>query len=164
MPALASAFFNLGSIVGGLALGFWIGPSFGLTPIGGMAIEVWALRPAATPASGQPVMLRTVSPQPPAVDRDQDRLVTLNLILARCELSAPRRCAPGYVPQFIAAHVVAQRLQQRCILSETLHENLARAVERAQHRDRHPLGSAAGERRDDETDLHATLAEKSFKK
>jgi putative peptidoglycan lipid II flippase len=38
MPALASAFFNLGSIIGGLALGFWIGPSIGLSPIGGMAI------------------------------------------------------------------------------------------------------------------------------
>ena len=38
MPALASAFFNLGSIIGGLALGFWIGPSLGLTPIGGMAL------------------------------------------------------------------------------------------------------------------------------
>ena len=38
MPALASAFFNIGSIVGGLTLGFWIGPSVGLSSIAGMAI------------------------------------------------------------------------------------------------------------------------------
>lgn len=37
MPALASAFFNLGSILGGLLLGFWIGPYLGLAPIEGMA-------------------------------------------------------------------------------------------------------------------------------
>jgi putative peptidoglycan lipid II flippase len=36
-PALASAFFNIGSIVGGLTLGFLIGPALGLTPIEGMA-------------------------------------------------------------------------------------------------------------------------------
>ncbi len=37
LPALASAFFNIGSIVGGLTLGFLIGPALGLTPIEGMA-------------------------------------------------------------------------------------------------------------------------------
>lgn len=37
IPALASAFFNLGSIIGGLLLGFVLGPSFGLAPIEGMA-------------------------------------------------------------------------------------------------------------------------------
>lgn len=37
MPALASAFFNLGSILGGLFLGFFIGPLLGLSPIAGMA-------------------------------------------------------------------------------------------------------------------------------
>ncbi len=37
IPALASAFFNLGSIVGGLLLGFVLGPSVGLAPIEGMA-------------------------------------------------------------------------------------------------------------------------------
>jgi putative peptidoglycan lipid II flippase len=37
MPALASAFFNLGSIFGGLFLGFLIGPALGLSPIAGMA-------------------------------------------------------------------------------------------------------------------------------
>jgi putative peptidoglycan lipid II flippase len=37
LPALASAFFNLGSIVGGLLLGFSLGPMIGLTPIAGMA-------------------------------------------------------------------------------------------------------------------------------
>lgn len=37
MPALASAFFNLGSILGGLFLGFLVGPAMGLSPIAGMA-------------------------------------------------------------------------------------------------------------------------------
>jgi putative peptidoglycan lipid II flippase len=37
MPALASAFFNVGSIVGGLLLGFAIGPTIGLSAIEGMA-------------------------------------------------------------------------------------------------------------------------------
>jgi putative peptidoglycan lipid II flippase len=37
MPALASAFFNLGSIIGGLLLGYLIGPAIGLSPIAGMA-------------------------------------------------------------------------------------------------------------------------------
>lgn len=37
MPALASAFFNIGSILGGLFLGFLIGPALGLSPIAGMA-------------------------------------------------------------------------------------------------------------------------------
>lgn len=37
LPALASAFFNIGSILGGLFLGFLIGPAIGLSPIAGMA-------------------------------------------------------------------------------------------------------------------------------
>jgi putative peptidoglycan lipid II flippase len=37
IPAIASAFFNLGSIAGGLALGYLFGPSVGLSPIEGMA-------------------------------------------------------------------------------------------------------------------------------
>jgi putative peptidoglycan lipid II flippase len=37
VPALASAFFNVGSIVGGLLLGFVLGPTIGLTSISGMA-------------------------------------------------------------------------------------------------------------------------------
>ena len=37
IPALASAFFNVGSIVGGLLLGFVIGPAIGLSTIEGMA-------------------------------------------------------------------------------------------------------------------------------
>jgi putative peptidoglycan lipid II flippase len=37
IPALASAFFNVGSIVGGLLLGFVIGPAIGLGAIEGMA-------------------------------------------------------------------------------------------------------------------------------
>jgi putative peptidoglycan lipid II flippase len=37
LPALSSAFFNIGSIVGGLLLGFSLGPLIGLSPIAGMA-------------------------------------------------------------------------------------------------------------------------------
>jgi putative peptidoglycan lipid II flippase len=37
IPALASAFFNVGSIVGGLLLGFVVGPALGLSAIEGMA-------------------------------------------------------------------------------------------------------------------------------
>jgi putative peptidoglycan lipid II flippase len=37
LPALASAFFNIGSIIGGLLLGFALGPVIGLSPIAGMA-------------------------------------------------------------------------------------------------------------------------------
>lgn len=40
IPALASAFFNIGSIAGGLLLGYLIGPAIGLSPIGGMAYGV----------------------------------------------------------------------------------------------------------------------------
>ncbi|MGH7817211.1 MAG: murein biosynthesis integral membrane protein MurJ, partial [Candidatus Binatia bacterium] len=40
MPALASAFFNIGVIVGGLFLGFLLGPAFGIAPIAGMAYGV----------------------------------------------------------------------------------------------------------------------------
>ena len=40
IPALASAFFNIGSIAGGLLLGYLVGPTVGLSPIGGMAYGV----------------------------------------------------------------------------------------------------------------------------
>ncbi|MBM2806864.1 MAG: putative lipid flippase MurJ, partial [Deltaproteobacteria bacterium] len=40
IPALASAFFNIGIIVGGLLLGFLLGPAFGISPIAGMAYGV----------------------------------------------------------------------------------------------------------------------------
>ena len=40
MPALASSFFNIGSLVFGLAAGYWIGPRFGIHPIEGMAYGV----------------------------------------------------------------------------------------------------------------------------
>ncbi len=40
VPALASTFFNLGSVVFGLALGFWLGPHIGIAPIEGMAFGV----------------------------------------------------------------------------------------------------------------------------
>jgi len=37
MPSLASAFFNIGSIAGGLLLGFWLAQPLGITAIEGMA-------------------------------------------------------------------------------------------------------------------------------
>lgn len=37
VPALASSYFNVGSVVFGLLLGFWLGPRLGLDPIAGMA-------------------------------------------------------------------------------------------------------------------------------
>ena len=40
VPALASTFFNVGSLGVGLALGFWAGPWIGLEPIEGMAAGV----------------------------------------------------------------------------------------------------------------------------
>jgi putative peptidoglycan lipid II flippase len=40
VPALASTFFNVGSVVFGLVLGFWLGPRLGLDPITGMAYGV----------------------------------------------------------------------------------------------------------------------------
>ena len=40
VPAMASTFFNIGSIVSGLILGKLIGPSFGISPIHGMAYGV----------------------------------------------------------------------------------------------------------------------------
>ena len=38
MPAMASSFFNIGSIVGGVALGAWIDPNFGPRALIGLAI------------------------------------------------------------------------------------------------------------------------------
>src|SRR5207253_3592822 len=40
MPALASTFFNVGSLAFGLAAGFWVGPHLGIHPIQGMAYGV----------------------------------------------------------------------------------------------------------------------------
>ncbi len=40
IPALASSFFNFGSLAAGLALGYWAGPWLGLQPIEGMAYGV----------------------------------------------------------------------------------------------------------------------------
>jgi putative peptidoglycan lipid II flippase len=40
VPAMASTFFNLGSVILGLALGFWLGPHLGILPIEGMAYGV----------------------------------------------------------------------------------------------------------------------------
>lgn len=40
VPAMASTFFNLGSVILGLALGFWLGPRLGILPIEGMAYGV----------------------------------------------------------------------------------------------------------------------------
>ena len=38
MPAMASSFFNIGSIVGGVGLGFWIDPHFGPHALVGLAV------------------------------------------------------------------------------------------------------------------------------
>jgi putative peptidoglycan lipid II flippase len=38
MPALASSFFNVGSIVGGVLLGYWLDPHFGARALAGLAI------------------------------------------------------------------------------------------------------------------------------
>ena len=38
MPAMASSFFNLGSILGGVAVGWWIDPSFGPRALLGLAV------------------------------------------------------------------------------------------------------------------------------
>ena len=38
MPAMASSFFNLGSIIGGVAIGWWIDPSFGSRALLGLAV------------------------------------------------------------------------------------------------------------------------------
>jgi putative peptidoglycan lipid II flippase len=38
IPAMASTFFNLGSIVGGVSLAWWVAPVFGQPPIVGMAV------------------------------------------------------------------------------------------------------------------------------
>ena len=40
IPALSSACFNIGSVVCGLILGFWLGPVTGISPIEGMAYGV----------------------------------------------------------------------------------------------------------------------------
>lgn len=40
VPALSSTFFNIGSVVFGLLLGFWAGPRLGLSPIHGMAVGI----------------------------------------------------------------------------------------------------------------------------
>jgi putative peptidoglycan lipid II flippase len=40
VPALASTFFNIGSVALGLVLGYWLGPMLGIEPITGMAIGV----------------------------------------------------------------------------------------------------------------------------
>ena len=40
VPALASTFFNIGSVVFGLTFGYWLGPLLGIDPITGMAIGV----------------------------------------------------------------------------------------------------------------------------
>jgi len=42
IPALASSWFNVGSVIVGLVAGFWLGPYLRITPIEGMAIGVVA--------------------------------------------------------------------------------------------------------------------------
>ena len=40
IPALSSSLFNAGSVVSGLALGYWFGPFLGISPVRGMAFGV----------------------------------------------------------------------------------------------------------------------------
>lgn len=40
VPSFSSTWFNVGSVLSGVVLGFWLGPKIGLTPIQGMAIGV----------------------------------------------------------------------------------------------------------------------------
>jgi len=40
VPAYASTFFNLGSVIFGLALGYWLGPHLGISPVQGMAYGI----------------------------------------------------------------------------------------------------------------------------
>src|SRR5438309_11670795 len=37
-PAMASSYFNLGSIIGGVAIGWWLDPHFGARSLTGLAI------------------------------------------------------------------------------------------------------------------------------
>jgi putative peptidoglycan lipid II flippase len=40
IPALSSSLFNIASVVSGLALGYWLGPRLGISPVHGMAFGV----------------------------------------------------------------------------------------------------------------------------
>ena len=40
IPAVSPSLFNVGSVIGGLALGYWFGPRLGITPVRGMAFGV----------------------------------------------------------------------------------------------------------------------------
>ena len=42
VPALASTFFNIGSLLFGIGIGYWLAPRFGIQPIDGMAYGVVA--------------------------------------------------------------------------------------------------------------------------
>jgi putative peptidoglycan lipid II flippase len=42
VPAVSSSLFNIGSIAAGLALGYWLGPRLGISPVEGMAFGVLA--------------------------------------------------------------------------------------------------------------------------
>jgi putative peptidoglycan lipid II flippase len=40
IPAVSSSLFNIGSILCGLTLGYWLGPRFGISPVHGMAFGI----------------------------------------------------------------------------------------------------------------------------
>jgi len=40
IPALSSSLFNIGSILAGLTLGYWLGPRLGISPVHGMAFGI----------------------------------------------------------------------------------------------------------------------------
>src|SRR4026208_170542 len=53
-PAMASSYFNLGSIIGGVGIGWWLDPHFGARSLTGLAIGtliggVWALNAQVSP-------------------------------------------------------------------------------------------------------------------
>ena len=42
VPAMSSSFFNVVAVIAGVALGFWLGPMWGISPVRGMAMGVVA--------------------------------------------------------------------------------------------------------------------------
>src|SRR6185437_7848317 len=40
VPSFSTTFFNIGSVIFGLALGYWLGPRLGITPVQGMAYGI----------------------------------------------------------------------------------------------------------------------------
>src|SRR4030095_3062302 len=69
-PAMASSYFNLGSIIAGVAIGWWLDPHFGARSLAGLAIGPWIRR--ARQLVGQFPLLRRVGYKYPADCRWRD--------------------------------------------------------------------------------------------